>query len=458
MQPKTTTDHSEANTLYIDSSVFHRLSSSVSSCIHAQTSQSIKRRRIHRPMHKLDTLSDAVRGFTPAWFTATMGTGITAVLLYAFPYSCAPLRYIGMAIALLNLVLYVLFSALFAWRLVRYRDFYSILLHPQMSMALGAIPMGLCTIIIAVVDMITPYGAPWVPTLALVLWCVVIALSVLSFLAIPSIVISHQKHTLDSISAILLLPVVPTVVAASTGAVVCSVHSGNPATAILMISYMLWAMGLGLSMMLLAIYLVRLILFKLPPKEAIASVFIPLGPLGQSSYGIQILGAQSLRIFPSTLPHIAYLGNVLYDVGFFFGMLIWSLAIWWFLHAVYSIIYTRVHGKVPFNLGWWALIFPIGTFASSSNSLWTITGYMFFRVLTAILNSGIFALWLLIVGNSIRYAWTGELLKPAAISQLELDDKTEDGISEEQLYDDSNRANVDNGGNTNKQQQTHQQV
>ncbi|KAJ2743922.1 Plasma membrane sulfite pump involved in sulfite metabolism [Coemansia sp. BCRC 34301] len=258
------------------------------------------------------------------------------------------------------------------------------------------------------------------PTLALVLWCIDVVLSVLSFLVIPFLVTSHQTHLLETVNATLLLPAVPTVVAATGGAIVASVHDGSIATAVVIISYMLWAMGLGIAMLLTMVYLVRLVLFKLPPKEAIASAFIPLGPLGQASYGIQLLGMQANRLFPTGLSQIANLGSILESTGFIIGLMIWALATWWFAHAIYSVLYTRVHGKVPFNLGWWALIFPISTFAASTNSLWSMTNYTAFRVMASTLIVGIALVWLSVVATTVCYAWTGELFKAASVVQLEL--------------------------------------
>ncbi|KAJ1890953.1 Plasma membrane sulfite pump involved in sulfite metabolism, partial [Coemansia sp. IMI 209127] len=241
-------------------------------------------------MHKLERPSDVIRGFTPAWFTVNMGTGLAGLLLYKFPYPWSPLRYISMAIALFNLILFALFSVIFLWRLVRHQDLHRILLHPQMSMALGAIPMGFSTLIISLVTMITPYGAPWVPVLSLVLWAVNVALSVLTLFIVPLAVITHQEQTLEKVNATMVLPIVPAIVVASTGGVVSSIYNGAIATAVIVVSYSMWAMGLGLSMMVIVVYLVRLTFFRLPPKEAIASVFIPLGSLSQSSYAIQLLG------------------------------------------------------------------------------------------------------------------------------------------------------------------------
>ncbi|KAJ2356800.1 Plasma membrane sulfite pump involved in sulfite metabolism [Coemansia erecta] len=385
-----------------------------------RTRLSVIKSLIQRPIRELDTWRDVVRGFSPAWFTASMGTGMTSMLLYGFPYEWSPLKYIAMGIALLNLLMFVTFLVLFLWRLVQYRDFFHILLHPQMSMPLGAVPMAFTTVIASMVTILTPYDVAWMPMLALVLWCINIVFAVLSFLAIPFLVTTHQKHAFEKVNATLLLPVVPTVVASSAGAIVASVHSGTTAVAVVLTSYVLWAMGVGISLMLITFYIVRLVLYKLPPPETIASAFIPLGPLGQSSYAIQLLGVEALRLFPEALPQMAYLGEVLHSMGFFIGLLIWALAIWWFTHAIYSVLYTRFHGPVPFNLGWWALIFPTGTFVSSSNELWTLTEFTLFRVLASIITVGIAVLWIVVIINTIRYAWTGELLKPISISHLEL--------------------------------------
>ncbi|KAJ1891041.1 Plasma membrane sulfite pump involved in sulfite metabolism [Kickxella alabastrina] len=214
------------------------------------------------------------------------------------------------------------------------------------------------------------------------------------------------------------MPVVPNVVGATTGAIVASAHTGSTATVIILISYVLWGMGMGIAMMLVTTYLIRLTMFKLPPKESIASMLIPLGPLGQSSYGIQQLGIQALRIFPTEFPQIEYLGNMLYGIGFFFGLLLWALASWWLTLGIYSAIYTRGRGPVPFNLGWWALIFPVSTFISSSSSLWGITKFTFFRVLAAALIVSLFLLWLFVLLRTIWYAWSGELFKPDNVDRL----------------------------------------
>ena len=83
-----------------------------------------------------------------------------------------------------------------------------------------------------------------------------------------------------------LLPIVSCIVAAASGAVVAGVlPNAQHALWTVMISYALWGMGVPLAMMVMAIYLQRLLLHKLPPKTVLVSVFLPLGPLGQGGFG-----------------------------------------------------------------------------------------------------------------------------------------------------------------------------
>lgn len=83
-----------------------------------------------------------------------------------------------------------------------------------------------------------------------------------------------------------LLPIVSCVVAAASGAIVAKVLP-HPQYALgtLVASFVLWGVGVPLALMVIVIYLMRLMLHKLPPKAVIVSTFLPLGPLGQGGYG-----------------------------------------------------------------------------------------------------------------------------------------------------------------------------
>ena len=91
---------------------------------------------------------------------------------------------------------------------------------------------------------------------------------------------------LSSMTAAWLLPIVSCVVAAASGAIVADIlPEPQLSLGTILASYILWGIGFPLALMVICIYLQRLMFYKLPPKAALVSVFLPLGPLGQGGLG-----------------------------------------------------------------------------------------------------------------------------------------------------------------------------
>jgi len=102
-------------------------------------------------------------------------------------------------------------------------------------------------------------------------------------------------------TAIWLLPIVATIVASASGGIIASIlPSPQHALWTLITSYILWGTGVPLAMVTLVIYFHRLTMHKLPPREVIVSVFLPLGPLGQGSFAIMQLGKVAMEVMPKT--------------------------------------------------------------------------------------------------------------------------------------------------------------
>lgn len=177
-----------------------------------------------------------------------------------------------------------------------------------------------------------------------------------------------------------LLPIVSTIVAAASGSIVASVlENQQHALWTIIISYILWGTGVPLAMMVLVMYFHRLTIHKIPPKEVIVSVFLPLGPLGQGSFGIMQLGKEAMRVFPNTnsLPGEVSAGPILYVFGFVIGLIMWGFGLVWLFFALASI--TR--SKFPFNMGWWGFTFPLGVFTVATTTIAKELPSLFFKVL-----------------------------------------------------------------------------
>lgn len=193
-----------------------------------------------------------------------------------------------------------------------------------------------------------------------------------------------HETALSTMTATWLLPIVAPIVAAASGGIVAEVLP-NPQHALwtVIISFILWGTGVPLAMAVLVIYFQRLTVHKLPPREVIVSVFLPLGPLGQGGFAIMQLGKVCMRIFPltGTLPTVVAAGgrpgHIIYVIAWVVALVMWGFAIVWLFFALASIS----RSKFPFNMGWWGFMFPLGVLTVSTTTIGKETGSRFFLVL-----------------------------------------------------------------------------
>jgi tellurite resistance protein TehA-like permease len=322
-----------------------------------------------------------VRNFTPSWFVVNMGTGISSILLYNLPYNGRWLQYISYIIFALNVLLFVTFLFISLLRYTLYPKIWGVMIrHPAQSLFLGCFPMGFATIINMICFVCVPAweGDWW--KLAWALWWIDVVLATATCLYMPFImyvhvverinandtdqlILSMDIHTpnLSTMTATWLLPIVATIVAAGSGAIVSGILPHTEDRLITVItSYILWGMGATLAMVVLVIYFLRLTTHQLVAKEVIVSTFLPLGPCGMGGFAIQELGNQARLIFreTQTLPasHV-YAGDILYVDGFMIALVLWAFGLVWLFLALATIWRTP---KFPFNMGWWGFTFPLG--------------------------------------------------------------------------------------------------
>ena len=177
-------------------------------------------------------------------------------------------------------------------------------------------------------------------------------LSVVMAFYLPFVLIRQKgDRELSSFTALDLFSVVAVVVASAVGANVAGVLP-NPhyALSTVIASYVLWGIGIPAAMMITVIYFQRLAIHKLPPREVIVSVFLPLGPPSFGGYAIMQLGKVAMDVFPKTHTIHESAGVILYNLGVFIALVFWGFALLWLFFAVATIYDAR---RIPFNMGWW---------------------------------------------------------------------------------------------------------
>ncbi|KAJ5580235.1 malate permease [Penicillium hispanicum] len=360
-----------------------------------------------------------VRNFTPSWFSVTMGTGIVSVLLHTLPYNGAWLYWISVVIFALNVLLFSMGCLISVLRYTLYPEIFRVMItHPVQSMFIGTFPMRLATIINMVVFVCVPAWGEWARYCAWGLWIFDAVVSVMTALSLPFILMARGGEIhLSSMTAVWLLPIVSCIVAASSGAVVAEVLPNDQyALWIVVVSYVLWGIGLPLALMVMVIYLQRLTLHKLPPKAVIVSVFLPLGPLGQGGYGAMKLGQCARDIFPRTQTLEQGSGPTFYTIGFLIALILWSFGLVWLFFASASIARSKTF---PFNIGWWGFTFPLGVYAASTCQMGRELPSRFFDVLGTILSVFVVVLWIIVSGGTLRGVVSGRLFYAPCLADLQ---------------------------------------
>lgn len=115
-----------------------------------------------------------------------MSTGMVGILLATLPYQFRGLHYIAVAVFVLTLAMFLLFSVI---SIVRYciwpRKLVETFQHPTQSLTMAFVPIAMGTIINLTVHLCSPVWGEWVVTFAWTLWWIHLAISVAVCAYIP---------------------------------------------------------------------------------------------------------------------------------------------------------------------------------------------------------------------------------------------------------------------------------
>jgi tellurite resistance protein TehA-like permease len=393
------------------------------------------------------SIKTKVLHFTPSWFSVTMGTGVIATLFGLLgqiwgteqysPYFASFMRWPALVFLLLDIAIFLVFSASFIARYIMFPQVLPLTIkHPQKSMFLGTVPMGLITITSNVCQLGTYWFhlGMWPTFVAVGMWFFCCFLSTVVAIGVPWSIVTYQHgHRFEGTTAALLLPVVPPITAAATASVIAErLIDGYPTLAftVMTVGYMQLGIGLPLALMILVLYLQRLILFKAPPREVIVSVFLPLGPCGQGGEAALHLGRVALQLFPristpagqSGVTQLTLgVGEALYGTGLVIALLLFALGIWWAVIGTATYIREQRSGNISFNMGFWSFTFPIASLAICTARIAIELDSLTMKIVYTIFVVINFSLWIRVAIPTARGFFDGDLLVAPCIADLPLD-------------------------------------
>lgn len=347
-------------------------------------------------------------GIGPNWFASVMGTGILANAGATLPAHIPGLqtftRVVWVTAALLLLALGTVVGGHWLRHPTVARGHAR---NPQMAHFYGAAPMALLTVaggsVLVGVGLI---GEPAAIRLAWVLWIAGTIGGLFTAVSIPFLMFTQHDVEPDAAVGGWLMPIVPPMVSAATGALL--IRHLSPGVARQTMLYGCWAMfGLSLIAALIIISMIwsRLALYGTSGTARVPTLWIVLGPLGQSITAAGLLGINAgLAVDPS-------IASAMNSFAILFGVPVWGFAVLWIALAA-SLTVRTLRGGMPFALTWWSLTFPVGTFVTGTTQLAVHTGLPAFRIAAVIAYVGLIGTWLLVAVRTVRGSVRGNLLAP----------------------------------------------
>jgi C4-dicarboxylate transporter/malic acid transport protein len=281
--------------------------------------------------------------------------------------------------------------------------------HPVMAHFYGAVPMAILTVgsatLLVGADVIGPrvaIDADWV------LWFAGTVAGLATATAVPYLTFTRHDVRSDRAFGGWLMPVVPPMVSASAGALLLPhAPAGQARLDLLLCCYAMFGISLLASMIVITLIWYRLVLHKTGESHMVPTLWIVLGPLGQSITAANLLGANAHVAVP-----IAE-ANIFKAVGVVYGTPVLGFALLWAVIAG-TITVRTAREHLPFSLTWWSFTFPIGTCVTGTTGLALATGSTMLRIAAVLFFAGLVGAWLIVAVRTARGAATGRLLLPPA--------------------------------------------
>ncbi|WP_409237248.1 TDT family transporter [Streptomyces sp. PA5.6] len=352
------------------------------------------------------TRAPAVRHLGPNWYASVMGTAIVANAGATLPYQFAGLR-TGCTIvwALSFLMLAVLLTARAA-HLIHHRDqARTHLLDPAVAPFYGCLSMAL----LAVGGGTLIVGEDWIGTQAAVaidavLYAAGTVIGLAAAVAIPYLMVVRHRIAADQASPVWLLPVVAPMVSAAVGPLLIPhLPAGQAQQTMLYACFAMFGLSLLATLVMLPVIFARLVTAGPLPLALTPTLFLVLGPLGQST--------TATNKFADFAPHVV---TAPLDRGFLvfavlYGVPVMGFALMWLALAGAMVVRAGRRG-MGFAMTWWAFTFPVGTCVTGAEGLGKHTGLAVFDWLATALFVFLVTAVAVALAHTLRGVLTGRLL------------------------------------------------
>ena len=277
---------------------------------------------------------------------------------------------------------------------------------PVMSQFFGAPPMAILTIAGGTLLLgHNVMAADLAITIAWTLWIVGTIGGLLTAVIIPFQLFTRHEVRGDAAFGGWLMPIVPPMVSAAIGGMLIPHASSEILQQTLLYGcYAMFGISLISAMIVITLIWSRLAHSGSSGSARVPTLWIILGPLGQSITAAGILGTAALTVVDRPIADSLHIMSILY------GVPIWGFAVFWSVLATLLTI-RALRKKMPFALTWWAFTFPVGTCVTGTTQLALHTGLPAFEWAAIILFTLLLFAWLVAAIGTVKGIKSGNITK-----------------------------------------------
>ncbi len=343
----------------------------------------------------------------PNWFASVMGTGIIAngaATLPIFGDSLQDFARIVWCVASLMLVGLLIATSAFVWK--KKNAWKRHFVDPMMAQFYGAPPMAMLTVSGGTLLLGGPLlGLDLALQIAWILWFLGTITGIGSAIVIPYRLFTRFRVRPDSAFGGWLMPVVPPMVSAAIGAMLVPYTPAGALRETMFYScFAMFGLSLGAAMIIISMIWSRLAYHGTSGTSRVPTLWIVLGPLGQSITAAGILGV---------VAHGAVSENIAAGFTIFavlFGVPVFGFVFLWTCLATLLTIRAR-RRQMRFALTYWAFTFPVGTCVTGTAQLAHHTELPVFKWISIFYFIGLLVAWSLAAFGTTRGMITGHLFK-----------------------------------------------
>jgi tellurite resistance protein TehA-like permease len=308
-----------------------------------------------------------------------------------------------MLIGLVLATSFFLFRQQNAWKR-HFRD-------PMMAQFYGAPPMAALTVaggaILVGHDLI---GRDLALGIAWSLWFIGTIAGLSSAVVIPYRLFTIFKVRSDSAFGGWLMPVVPPMVSAAVGGMLVPyAPEGVLRETLFYLCFAQFGLSLLAALIIISMIWSRLAHHGTSGTSRVPTLWIVLGPLGQSMTAAGILGTVAMGAVPAKIAFGFELFAVLYSAPIFGFVFLWTC------FAILLTLRARQR-QMKFALTYWAFTFPVGTCVTGTAQLAHHTGLPLFAWTSILFYIGLLAAWAVAAFGTTKGMITGHLFRPPSAS------------------------------------------